>query len=317
MNPRVTAAAYRTGWATVRAMPGPLASAGFALIADQTFLRGGPAVRRYESNLRRVVGPGMSDRELRRLVHAGSRSYLRYWREVFRLPTMSRRRIIDGMHVENVAALRGAYDAGRGVILALPHMGNWDHAGAWCVHNGMPFTTVAERLEPASLFERFVAFRERLGMEVIPLTGGAKPPYQLLAERLRQGRMLCLLADRDLTATGVEVDFFGEPARVPAGPAALAYDTGAVLLPVTLWFVPGGWGARIHDPVPHAAAADDPAGRRDAVRSMTQTLLRAFEQGIAAHPQDWHMFQRVWVADLDPDRLPPAQGATRIGLPVS
>src|SRR5204862_6843875 len=120
------------------------------------------------------------------------------------------------------------------MILVLPHTGNWDQAGAWLAGTGAPFTTVAERLEPASLFARFVAFRESLGMEVIPLTGGERPPFEILAERLRAGGTLCLLGDRDLTATGIDVDFFGSPARMPAGPAALAHDTGAVLVPVTL-----------------------------------------------------------------------------------
>ena len=113
------------------------------------------------------------------------------------------------------------------MILSLPHMGNWDHAGAWLAGTGVPFTTVAERLKPESLFERFVEFRESLGMEVIPLTGGEQPPFKILAERLRSGGVLCLLADRDLTASGIEVEFFGSPARMPAGPAALAVDTGA------------------------------------------------------------------------------------------
>jgi KDO2-lipid IV(A) lauroyltransferase len=164
----------------------------------------------------------------------------------------------------------------------------------------VPFTTVAERLEPESLFARFVAFRESLGMEVIPLTGGERPPYELLAERLRAGGTLCLLGDRDLTATGVDVDFFGSPARMPAGPAALAHDTGAVLLPVTLWYPDRRrWAGRIHPQVEVPATGD----RIGKIRAMTQRVADAFADGISEHPQDWHMLQRVWVADLDTSRL--------------
>src|SRR5581483_6033714 len=131
---------------------------------------------------------------------------------------MSLSDVVGRMSVVDEPRLRKAIAQGNGVILALPHMGNWDHAGAWLAGTGVPFTTVAERLNPASLFDRFVAFRESLGMEVVPLTGGTRPPFDLLADRLRAGGVLCLLADRDLTSTGVEVDFFGMPARMPAGP---------------------------------------------------------------------------------------------------
>jgi KDO2-lipid IV(A) lauroyltransferase len=189
------------------------------------------------------------------------------------------------------------------MILALPHMGNWDHAGAGLAGTGVPFTTVAERLEPEALFERFVAFRESLGMEVLPLTGGERPPYELLADRLRAGGTLCLLSDRDLTSTGVDVDFFGATARMPAGPAALAHDTGAALLPVTLHYPSRReWGARIHPQITVPQTGD----RIGKVRAMTQRVADAFAEGIADHPEDWHMLQRIWVADLDVSRLPNA-----------
>jgi KDO2-lipid IV(A) lauroyltransferase len=203
------------------------------------------------------------------------------------------------MNMRDADRLQAAYADRRGVILALPHMGNWDAAGAWCVQLDMPFTTVAERLRPESLFDRFVAFRESLGMEVLPLTGGDTGPYRTLRERLKSGGMLCLLADRDLTATGIPVQFFGEPARMPAGPAALALETDAVLLPVTLWFPDdgaSGWCGQIHPPV-----GPPPSGnRREQVAAMTQTLADVFAGAIAEHPADWHMVQRVWEADLLP-----------------
>jgi len=301
VNGRVVDSAYAAGWAAVRGMPEALARRQFDALADTVWARHGKGVARLESNLRRVLGPGVTDRQLRRVTHLGVRSYFRYWCEVFQLPRMKTADLVARMHVDDEYRLRDAVAAGRGAILVLPHTGNWDHAGAWLAATGVPFTTVAERLEPESLFERFVEFRESLGMEVIPLTGGERPPYELLAERLRAGGTLCLLGDRDLTATGIDVEFFGATARMPAGPAALAHDTGAALVPVTLHYPDRrNWGARIHPLVGVPTAGD----RTEKIRVMTQHVADAFAEGIAEHPQDWHMLQRVWVDDLDPSRQP-------------
>jgi KDO2-lipid IV(A) lauroyltransferase len=183
-------------------------------------------------------------------------------------------------------------------------MGNWDVAALWTVAHGYRFTTVAERLKPESLYDRFVAYRESLGMEVLPLTGGPRPPSEVLAERLRAGGVVCLVADRDLSRSGVEVSFFGEPARLPGGPALLAATTGAALLPISLWFTPGGWGQRINAPVTL------PEGRlRERVTGGTQALADVFAHDIAEHPVDWHMLHKLWTADLDPQRAPAARVA--------
>ncbi|MFP5219965.1 MAG: phosphatidylinositol mannoside acyltransferase [Actinomycetes bacterium] len=267
-------------------MPEPAAQRLFRTGADLAAARGGPAVDRLRRNLSRVA----PDADLDALTRDALRSYARYWCEVFRLPVTSPERIQSGMElVDPPGALHAAARSGRGVVYALPHSGNWDHAGAWLVGQGVPFTTVAERLRPESLYDRFVAFRESLGMEVLPLTGG-QPPFEVLTDRLRAGGALCLLADRDLSARGVGVDFFGARARMPAGPAALALRTGAVLLPVTLSFRDDGWRATVHTEVPHTDVAQ-----------MTQRLADAFAEGIAAHPADWHMLQRLWLEDLAPD----------------
>jgi KDO2-lipid IV(A) lauroyltransferase len=293
---RLVERSFALGWATVAHAPEWFVRREFGAFADIGYLRDGRGTRQLRANLRRVVGPRPSGRELDQLARAALRSYLRYWREVFRLHTYAGDELIARMSVTDEKRLRDAWEAGRGMILALPHTGNWDQAGAWLTATGVPFTTVAERVQPAALFDQFVAFRERLGMEVIPLTGGQSPPYHLLADRLRAGGCLCLLADRDLTATGVPVDFFGEPARMPAGPAALALDTGAALLPVTLWYPnERDWAGRIHPAVEPPATG----GRAAQVAAMTQHVADAFAEGIVAHPQDWHMFQRLWVADLD------------------
>jgi KDO2-lipid IV(A) lauroyltransferase len=220
------------------------------------------------------------------------RSYARYWIEVFRLPVMSRDRVVNATICIDEHLLRDAVASGRGVVLALPHLGNWDAAGAWATATGMPFTTVAERLKPERLYDRFVAFRESLGMEVLALTGDKQSPLATMTDRLRGGGTVFLVADRDLAANGIEIDFFGEPTTFPGGPAALALRTGAVCLAATLWFRPGGWGIKIH-------AIEPPATRPPGgpIKAMTQQIARAFEEGIAAHPEDWHMLQPLWLAD--------------------
>ena len=288
MRARLTAAAYAAGWALVRWLPERFVRAVFDRIADLAYRRRGRGVRRLEDNLRRVLGP---DRDLDPVLRAAMRSYLRYWCEAFRLPVMPPERVIARTRVIGEERFRAELASGRGVIASLPHMANWDLAGAWAVLTGASFTTVAERLEPESLFRRFVEFRESIGMEVVPLTGGERPPFELLRERLREGGFLCLLGDRDLTAAGIEVELFGATAKVPAGPAALALDTGATLFPVTLWYDGPTLVIRFHEPVVPVTAGS----RGEQVAATTQQVIDAFAEGIAAHPEDWHMLQRVWV----------------------
>jgi lauroyl/myristoyl acyltransferase len=294
LRARAGEAAYAAGWAVVRKLPERLVKVVFTALADYIWWRHGRGVRQLERNLCRVLGKtGGVDEEVRRLSRRVMRSYLRYWLEVFRLPEMPSERILSRMHVADVDRLFDALKSGRGVILALPHMGNYDHAAAWLVSMGYPFTTVAERLEPASLYDRFVAFRESLGMEVLPHRGAGA--FGTMARRLRGGGIVCLVVDRDLTETGIDVEFFGRPARMPGVTAALAVQTGAALLPVSLWYEGDDWRARIHEEI----RVPDEGDRHGKVQAMTQRLAREFERSIAAHPQDWHMLQRVWLEDLE------------------
>jgi lauroyl/myristoyl acyltransferase len=296
---RLVDLSYAAGWRGVRALPGPVAAATFRAAADLGARRGGRGVRQLRRNLRRVIGPTASEPELDDLVQASLRSYARYWMETFRLPSMPVASIVPRVSTDGAENIFEAMAAGRGAILALPHSGNWDAAAIWLIEHGVPFTTVAERLQPESLFDRFVRFRESLGMEIIPLSGGARAPSTVLTERLQAGGCVCLLADRDLGASGVPVEFFGEPTRMPPGPALLAATTGAALLPVSLHFTPAGWGQWIGAPIALSGAR-----LRDRVSGATQTLADTFAERISAHPADWHMLQKLWLADLDPARLP-------------
>jgi len=301
---RLTSASYALAWWLVCRLPESWGRRAFAKAGEIAWRRQGPRVQVLEANLRRVVGPEPSGKELRALSGAAMDSYARYWFEVFRLPVMGAERIVGDMRcVDGEERLHATLASGRGAVLALPHMGNWDQAGAWIINRGVPrFTTVAERLKPESLARRFFAFREGLGFEVLPATGGAQR-FGILAQRLRAGGLVCLPADRDITGAGIEVDFFGEKARMMAGPAALAVQTGAALMPVTLWYDGPLWYTHIHEEIP----VPENGTRREKIASMTQEVARVFEAGIAAHPQDWHMLQRVFTADLDLSRLAAAE----------
>ena len=296
LTQRAASAAYRLGWLAVRRVPESWARWVFRQVADILWRRQGKGVQQLEANLRRVV-PGATGQQLRQLSRAGMQSYLRYFMEAFRLPVMPRERIVSGMYVagQEQTALTHLR-AGRGVIFALPHSGNIDVAAAWIMTRGAgPVSTVAERLKPESLFEQFLAFRQSLGIEVVPHSGGSAP-FAVMAQRLRAGRLICLIADRDLSSGGVEVELFGETTRVAAGPAALAAQTGAALMPVVLWFEGEGWRGHIHPEIP----VPQHGTRAEKVAAMTQRLAAVWAAGIAEHPEDWHMLQKVFAADLEP-----------------
>lgn len=283
---------YAAGWRVVRALPERVARRLFDTGADYFARRnGGP--QQLRRNLARVLGT-TPEQVPDELVRASLRSYARYWREAFRLPSMDLDATAASIDhaIEGREHLDAALASGRGAILALPHSGNWDLAGVWCVRHTGSLATVAERLRPEALYKRFVEYREGLGFEIFPLTGGETPPFVELAERLQENKVVCLLGERDLARKGVPVTFFGEPTRMPAGPAKLALDTGAALLPVHCWFTEDGWGFRVHPEI------DVTGGVEDA----TQALADRFAADIAEHPADWHMLQPLWLDDLSEAR---------------
>jgi KDO2-lipid IV(A) lauroyltransferase len=291
--------AYAIGWAFVRLLPERTAYRLFQLVADRSWRKRGKSVRRLEANLARVLGPDATEEQIRAVSKQGMRNYMRYYCDTFRLETWSRERVIETFECENADMLRDLVASGRGVVLALPHMGNWDHAGAWAVTVADGFTTVAERLKPEKLFERFVRYRESIGMEVLPLTGGSGT-FGGLLRRLKSGGLVCLVAERDLTDSGVPVEFFGETTKLPAGPAALAVATGAALCPVTLWYGEGKQYAKVWPELEMPAEGT----KQEKIANLCQQVADVFAEGIAAHPADWHMLQRLWLVDLDPSRVP-------------
>ncbi|GAB89213.1 phosphatidylinositol mannoside acyltransferase [Gordonia rhizosphera] len=297
---RLSDLGYAAGWAAVRYAPDRLARGVFDRFGDLAGRRhGGPAQLRR--NLARVIGT-TPDAVPDDLVAAAVRSYARYWCEAFRLPAQDFAEMAATVTVPDTdrANLDAALERGKGVVLSLPHSGNWDMAGVWLVrHYGRGVATVAERLEPESLFDRFVSYRESLGLEILPLSGGEQRPFDVLGDRLRAGDIVCLLGERDLARTGVPVTFFGEPTRMPAGSARLAIETGASLLPVHHWFTEAPT-SRIS-----CGAPIDVSG---GVGPTTQALADAFAANIAAHPQDWHMLQPLWEADWSAARRARIEG---------
>jgi phosphatidylinositol dimannoside acyltransferase len=316
LRERLSSAAFGAGWGLVCRLPESVARALFNFGADTAWRRQGGGVQVLEGNLLRIFrtdpaySPGVQPdgtyvdegKELRALSREVMRSYGRYYLETFRMQVIGVDRIAAGMHVNtDQADLTLEYmKNGRGVIYALPHMGDFEQAGLWINNYGAgSFTTVAERLEPEAVFQKWLDFRQGLGMEVLPTTGGPHP-FGVMAQRLRAGKLVCLVADRDLSDTGVEVDFFGEKALLPAGPASLAIQTGAALMPVACWFEGvDEWGAHIYDEIPVPADGT----RKEKAAAMTQAMATAFEDAIREHPEDWHMLQKLFVNDLDPERL--------------
>jgi len=283
---------YDVGWKVTRTLPEPAANAVFRQMADALWRRGAGGVRQLERNLRRVH-PDYDNDAIRDLSRAGMRSYLRYWCEAFRLPTWSRQRITETFVLERQEILDSALEQG-GALMIPGHMANWDHAGAWAAATYGSVTSVAERLKPEKLFHAFLDYRRELGMDILG-TGEADVLRQL-TRRLRDGKLVALLGDRDISRSGVHVDFFGQPASFPAGPALLTLMTDVPLHPVTMWFDGEMCRGYVHDRIEVPTAGD----RDEKIIAMTQRLARGWESGIREHSADWHMLQKVWVADLTP-----------------
>lgn len=214
-------------------------------------------------------------------------SYMRYWCDTFRFPNWDKERINSTVTVTREELLLNGIKSGRGVIVSLPHAGNWDHAGAYFCLKGIHLVTVAERLKPERLFNEFLRYREAMGMEVLALDSRS---IVTLAQRLREGHLIALVADRDLSKSGIDVQFFGKPARMPAGPAVLALKTNAIFLTAFVNYTEKG----IHITFDEIMIPDS-GTQEEKVSMLVQKSADNFEQGIRKHPQDWHMLQRIWI----------------------
>jgi phosphatidylinositol dimannoside acyltransferase len=294
MSERLTELAYLAAWRGVRLLPEGAAHALGNRFADRALRKNGRGVRQLRKNLARVV-QGEPDEALMR---QAMRSYARYWLEAFRLPSMSTAQLQRKFEMNGYEPVHERARQGLGSIVALPHCGNWDFAGAWVGAVAKDrLTTVAERLKPEGVYRRFLEYRESLGMTIIPTSGGDRNPQAALGEALDAGHVVALVADRDLGRGGTEVKFFGEATTFPTGPALLAIRNKVELFTAAIHYEDDRAVCHITGPVDLGTGSF-----RERVAGTTQRMAEAFEEGIRAHPADWHMLQRFWSADFDAPR---------------
>jgi phosphatidylinositol dimannoside acyltransferase len=287
-----TASSYKVGSLVAQVTPGPMAQAtatmlGFAM--SQTMRDKRSMVERH---LKRV-NPTLRGFALRRAVQESFDSYSRYWVESFKLPSMSSRTVARGFRVDGFDDhLLGSLKLGKGVILALPHLGGWEWAGRWLAEQGIKPTVVVEPLENKELFDWFVDLRQKLGMTVVPLGPSAG---SAVMSALRENQVVCLLCDRDIQGGGIEVEFFGERTTLPAGPATIALRSGAPIVPAAIYFTSSYNG---HHAILRPAIPIDRRGTfREDVTRITQYLARELESLIGRAPEQWHLFQPNWPSD--------------------
>ena len=249
-----------------------------------------PKLRRtVASNLAPVLGRPPESMLVQAATREAFSLYARYWYDTFRLRTMSKEEIDRRFSLDGRERIDRELEAGRGAILALPHIGNWDAAGRFFTANGYRLAAVAEELSAKRVFQLFMAHRRELGMRIVPLTREANVAREL-AKLLQENWLVALLADRDLSGRGVEVEMFGRKLRLPAGPALLSLSTGSPILVCSIHTTEEGWHCRIGEPL---SAPRSGQLRRD-VEDLTRLLAAEFERVIASRPADWHMFQPAW-----------------------
>ena len=282
----LTAWGYFAAWRILRWLPENFVYSTAYKFSDRLVKRNGVSVQRLRSNLARTQ-PNITTLDLDLLIYKAMRSSIRYWCDTFRFPDWSLERIAQTVTTTNEYLLLDAMAAGNGAIVTLPHVGNYDHAAAYFCGKGAKIVTVAEHLKPEALFQKFMEYRAAFGMEALPLDGRVIPT---LAQRVRSGCIIALAADRDLSRSGIDVNFFGGPARMPAGPAILALRTQAPLICVMISYTETG----IHIdfelvPIPTTGSESEK------IAAIVQNSADLFAKGIAAYPQDWHMMQRIWI----------------------
>jgi KDO2-lipid IV(A) lauroyltransferase len=276
---------YFIGWRLVRALPEKSAYSIFEKIGKIVLSRNGAQMKRLRSNLQRVV-PGNGPDAMDELMRDAVSSSMRYWCDTFRCSDWSKSRISTMVTATREDLLTAPMKDGRGVVIALPHAGNWDHAGFYFCGMGFPLVTVAERVKPEALFNKFLEYRQNMGMEVLALDGRS---MGTLMQRAREGALIALVSDRDLSRSGVDVNFFGHPARMPAGAALLAIRTGIPLVTAFVSYTNTG----IHIEF-NSVAIPSQGTEAERVTTVVQECADLFAKGISAHPQDWHMLQRIW-----------------------
>ena len=280
-------------------MPEPMAHGIARAVAGVMALRGGPALAMHQRQMRRVLASECADGVepdpalVRRLSRRSFDYYARYWADGARLPYETEAGVRLHWRLESGREhLSKAMAEGKGIVMALPHVGSWEWGGYWLALEGMPMTAVVEVLEPEELFEWFVAKRAAMGLTAVPLGEGSTAP---LVRAIKNNQLAGLVSDRDLVGNGVEVEFFGERTTLPGGAATLAIRTGAPLILVCVYSGPGrNWHtAVVHPPLD----ASRRGTLREDITRITQDMARVFEHDIRCRPEQWHMYQPNWPSD--------------------
>ena len=278
---------YLFAWKVIGILPEKTAYKLANFVSDRIFRINGKGVKRLRSNYKRVM-PNISERELEELTKDGMRSYLRYWFDTFRLNKWSKSRIIETTFVVHENLLRDPIETKEGCIIALPHAGNWDHAAAYFCSTGIPLTAVVEKLKPEAIFKKFLAYRQSIGIEAISHREKTIP---ILIERLNQGKLIALVADRDMSRNGIEVNFLGGIAKMPAGPAILAIKTGSPLVTAYIRYLNKGIEITFDETIKLPVTGSE----EEQIKIVTQSMADNFAKRIKDSPVDWHMLQRIWV----------------------
>jgi KDO2-lipid IV(A) lauroyltransferase len=283
---------YTTLARVLAALPEPVAMGVGGAVGDVLFTVRGEQRRMVSDNLRRVLDAAVTDQDIiDQWARRSFRAYARYWVEGARLGRTSATEVEQRTFVDGLGYLAEGLAAGNGVIMALPHVGSWEYGGAFLATQGMPMTSVAERIEPPELFEFFVKQRAAMGLTIVPLDEFSG---RSVIATLRRGGLVGLLSDRDVAGNGIEVEFFGEATTMPAGPATLALRTGARLVTGAVYSGPGPDHRAIVEP-PLDTTRRGPL-RQDVAR-LTQEIATRFEGLIRRAPEQWHVFQPLWLSD--------------------
>ncbi len=314
---------FKLAQSAVDRLPEPVGRGVFNIIgtvAGASNIKGVRQLRKNQARLR----PGMGKLAARRLSMRAMRSYMRYYYETFRMSSLSQDQILARVREDVTDEIRDELAAGHAVVGAVMHSGNWDLAGAWSNLSLAPVHTIVEKLEPPEIFEGFVSFREGLGMTIYPLVKGGGALHSLERDMKEKAIFTPILADRDLSASGLEVKLAGIPMLVAPGPALLAQRVGATIYPTFVYCeklrgarrkaAGSSWGicVVILPGITARTTKESPGAEREAdLVRMSQEWLTQLEPLVIEHLEDWHMLQKVFVEDLDPERLARARAKAR------
>jgi lauroyl/myristoyl acyltransferase len=277
---------FKFAWATFGFVPKSILHGVANFVADRATSKNGVGVRRLRFNISRVLGQEIEDPKTLQIAKLAMRSYMHYWVDMFSMTHKSNSYISDNTKMINPSEIETALNAKQGVVVSVTHSGNWDLAAAFVALKFGSITTVAERLRPVELFDEFTKHRGKRNVIIFPHKGGNVPPSVALAEVLREGKLIGLVSDRDMSHQGTEVEFFGHKSKMPLGAAKLAIENKALLIPAAVYEDSGKTVIEFYPSI------DLKSGDTQVV---TESLAKVFEVIVSKHPENWHMLQRIWL----------------------